>query len=60
LWAGCREIYTIERARQAGADIITIPDAVIDRMKDMNKSLETITLERVRKFFRDAESCVKI
>jgi transaldolase len=60
LWAGCREIYTIERARQSGADIITIPDAVIDRMSDMDMTLETMTLKRVHKFFNDAESSVRI
>lgn len=60
LWAGCREVYTLMRAEKAGADIITIPDVVMDRLGDMDMTLETMTLNRVRKFFKDAESCVRI
>jgi len=60
LWAGCRELYTIVRARQSGADIITIPDTVIERMQPNPPSLEELTLKRVRTFFTDAESRVRI
>jgi transaldolase len=55
LWAGCREVYTITRAKEAGCDIITIPESVYDKLSDKSKSLEQLSLERVQKFQNDAK-----
>jgi transaldolase len=54
LWAGCREIYTVERAKQLGCHIITIPDGVIEKLKLKNYSLLQLSIERVKKFNGDA------
>ena len=56
LWAGCREIYTLERAKQLGCHIITIPDGVIEKLKFQNYSLLQLSIERVKKFNGDAVS----
>ena len=53
LFAGAREPYSIQRAEQAGCHIITIPDAVIEKLL-VSKTLEDLTLERVQKFHKDA------
>lgn len=53
LWAGCREVYTVERAAAAGCDIITVPDGVIERLRS-SKTLEDLARERVQKFRNDA------
>jgi len=56
LWAGCREIYTVERAKQLGCHIITIPDGVIEKLKFKDYSLLQLSIERVKKFNGDAVS----
>ena len=55
LWAGCRELYAIKRAELLGCHIITIPDAMMERLPLLNKSLEELTLDRVKTFKGDAE-----
>jgi transaldolase len=55
LWAGCRELYTIKRAEMLGCHIITIPDAMMERLPLLSKSLEELTLDRVKIFKGDAE-----
>jgi transaldolase len=54
LWAGCREIYTVTRARQLGCHIITIPDGVIEKLQIANASLTQLSIDRVKKFNSDA------
>jgi transaldolase len=54
LWAGCREIYTVARARELGCDIITIPDGVIEKFDIIHKSLGELSVERAIKFRNDA------
>jgi len=54
LWAGCREIYTVTRARQLGCHIITIPDGVIEKLQLVNTSLTHLSIDRVKKFNSDA------
>jgi len=54
LWAGCREVYSVIRAKNIGCHIITIPDIIIDKVLNMKKSLEEASLERVLKFKSDA------
>ena len=56
LWAGCREVYTIVRAERAGCDIITVPDSVYEKFMDKSKTLEQLSIERVRKFQNDAKN----
>ena len=54
LWAGCREIYTVERAKQLGCHIITIPDGVIEKLLLKGTTLEQLSIDRVKKFNGDA------
>ena len=55
LWAGCRELYTIQRAANLKCHIITIPDAMMERLALLDKSLNDLTLDRVKIFKGDAE-----
>ena len=55
LWAGCREVYAIQRAKDANCHIITVPDAIMDKL-DNQKSLHELSVERVSKFREDALS----
>jgi transaldolase len=55
LWAGCRELYTIKRAAELGCHIITIPDAMMDRLHLLGKDLTELSIDRVRVFKNDAE-----
>lgn len=58
LWASTRELYNIKQARDAGADIITVPSAMIKKLSNWNiESLEEYSLETVRMFKKDAEDC---
>lgn len=54
LYAGCRESYTIKRANELGCHIITIPDAIMDKISNIGKSLHEVTLERAILFNTDA------
>lgn len=54
LWAGCREVYSIERARRAGADIITVPDSIMEKLPSLRADLTLLSLERIKKFKKDA------
>ena len=56
LWAGCRELYAVERARMLGCHIITIPDGVIEKYEIQYKSLYLLSKERAQKFRNDALS----
>jgi transaldolase len=54
LWAGCREVYAVARARDLSCDIITIPDGVIEKFNIIHKSLGQLSVERARQFRNDA------
>jgi transaldolase len=56
LWAGCRELYSIIRAQESGCDIITVPDAIIDKLNTVNRNLNTLAIERVITFKNDANT----
>jgi transaldolase len=54
LYAGVREPYAIVQAERMGAHIATVPDGVIEKLS-CTKSLDELSLERVRKFATDAK-----
>jgi transaldolase len=54
LWAGCRELYSIIRAKNLDCDIITVPGEIIDKLSLLNYDLATLSIERVNKFRNDA------
>ena len=54
LWAGCKDIASIPGAQNAGCHIITIPDAVLDRIDRKGKDLTVFSKETVAAFNADA------
>ena len=56
LWASCREIYNIIQAEESGADIITVTDAVLNKLSLLGKDLEEYSLETVQMFSNDSKN----
>lgn len=54
LWASCREPFNYVQAERSGCDIITMPPAMIDKMKTFGKNLNQFSLETVQMFYNDA------
>ena len=54
LWAACRTIYNIYEAQNQGADIITVPDVVLDKLYRSNQTLYQASLDAVHTFKNDA------
>lgn len=54
LWAGCKEVLSIQHAIHAGCHIITIPDGIMDRMNRLYKDLDEFSKETVASFQKDA------
>lgn len=54
LYAGCRESITIKRANELGCHIITISDAIMDKIPSIGKDLHEVTLARAKMFHSDA------
>ena len=54
LWAGCKEVLSINHAIRAGCHIITITDSIMDRMDRIHKNLQEFSLETIRSFKKDA------
>jgi transaldolase len=54
LWAGCKEVLSIQHAVDCKCHIITIPDSILDRLSRINKDLTEFSLETVRSFKKDA------
>ncbi len=57
LWASPREVFNLFQAEQAGCHIITMPPALIDKLSNLGKDLNTYALETIESFYRDAEAC---
>ena len=55
LWASPREILNLKQAREIGCDIITLTDALIDKIKYSNYSLNKFSLDTVKMFYLDAK-----
>lgn len=55
LWAGCKEVLSINHAERAGCAIITIPDAILDRVNRIGLDLEDFSKETVTSFKADGE-----
>lgn len=55
LWASCREVYNIIQAQEIGVDIITVPNTIIEKLKNLGKSLEEYSLETVKEFAKDVK-----
>lgn len=56
LWASTREAYNIIEARKIGCHIITVPNDILDKLKNFNKNLDLFSKETVKMFYNDAKS----
>jgi len=56
LWAGCKEVLSIQYAIDTGCQIITIPDSIMDRISRINKDLTEFSKETVIGFYNDGKS----
>ena len=56
LWASCREVFNIVQADRSGADIITVTNDILKKLKMFGKDMDTYSLETVRQFYEDGRS----
>lgn len=56
LWASTRELYNVFQAEQARCQIITVTAPLLKKLPGLGKSLETLSLETVEMFYKDAKS----
>jgi len=54
LWASTREIFSIVKAEECGADIITVSHDLLKKMSLKGKNLQEYSLETVKQFYNDA------
>ena len=54
LWAGCQRVLNIFDAIKVGCQIITVPDAPMDRLGRIGKDLHEFSVETSRSFRKDA------
>ena len=55
LWASAREVYNVEQAEQAGADIITLSPALLAKLDGFGRDLDDYSAETISQFYTDAE-----
>jgi transaldolase len=55
LWASVREVYNVKQAKEAFADIITLPAEFIEKLSGFGRDLTEYSRETVQQFKRDAE-----
>jgi len=55
LWASVREVHNIFEAIESKCDIITIPDSIFKKTKNIGKNLEDYSLETVNMFLNDSK-----
>jgi len=55
LWASTREIINIFQADSIGCHIITVPHELLNKLSNVGKSLESLSLETVLGFYEDAK-----
>jgi transaldolase len=55
LWASCRMAYDLIASEKAGADIITMPPALVKKITLFGKSPEEFSLDTVKGFYNDGK-----
>lgn len=53
LWAACRTVYNVLEAEKQGADIVTVPDSVLNRMHRLQENCHDASLGAVQTFRQD-------
>ncbi|KRM78549.1 translaldolase [Lapidilactobacillus dextrinicus DSM 20335] len=56
LWASCREVFNIFQAQELGVDIITVTNAVLNKLSMVGKDLNQLSLETVQGFYKDVKA----
>ena len=56
LWASVRQSFNIIEAERIKCHIITIPPAILDKLKTFNKNLNEFSIETVKMFYVDAQN----
>ena len=56
LWASTRETLNIYQAESANGHIITVPYSILEKLPLYKKNLNTLTLETVKTFYKDAKN----
>jgi len=55
LWASTREPYNYIQAKQCNCAYITIPPRIIEKISQFGKTYNSLTLDTVKKFYKDAK-----
>ena len=56
LWASCRETFNIYQAEEVGADIITVPYTILNKLDEIGKDLDEHSLDGVKTFYTDGQA----
>jgi transaldolase len=56
LWAATREVFNIIQADQLGCDVITVPNDILNKLKNIGRPLSLACKDTVVGFYKDAES----
>lgn len=56
LWASCRETFNIYEAESVGADIITVPPAILHKLREVGTDLTAHSLAGVQRFYEDGKA----
>ena len=54
LWASTREVYNIFQAEQCGCQIVTVPNSILNKLKNVGYDLDQYSLDTVKMFYNDA------
>lgn len=55
LWAGCQHVLHVFEAKHAGCDIITVPDAIMNKLERTNFSKHETSVRKSKSFFTDGD-----
>lgn len=56
IWASPREVLNIVQADQSGCDIITVTNALLNKLPNLGKDLNEFSLDTVKMFYNDAKA----
>lgn len=56
LWASTREVLNIFQAQAMGVDIITVPPTIINKLGNLGKTAEQVSLDTVNGFAKDIKA----
>lgn len=54
LWAGCKDNLVLQNARDVGCQIVTLPDAIMQRINRIGQPLTSLSQDTVKSFLKDA------